>query len=606
MYRFENYDHSVLFSDLGACCEPKSHLSNTRENGKWGVVTYETSTVKGSLLVAHRDSKPENLTLNPQLKGWYGIFVGIPKCFWHTGEPQQINLRLSSDPGFRLFSTPKAEHFINEFLWKCADMTGSSVEIAKYNDGLYKVASLGWLRFVPMTETEVAAYLADQDRLDTKNLYCCYDMHDTFYENGGNVPLSPLDYIEDVNYSDAEWIALEDSAVYDGPPMCGDVERQQYGHEGYLHVQRWINSRKDMYKPMIDYGHKIGKKMCMSHRMGMWCIEFPLDAGHFMSTFFVNNKHLRCVDRDGLIIDQLSYAYPEVQDFMIRAFLNSAAYHPDAVQMMFNRGPVFLLFEEPVQNLFAQKYPGIDMRTLAVEDERVLDIHCEIMTGFVRRLRVALDEYCLQRGWKRIELHARGLNSLYDTRMRGVDLYTWAKEGLIDVVLSYPRRIHEHLPDEVWSDDTHTAIDLGKYTKYANECKSPMIWWSDDKPFYPPRPDHHGVMRGPVTLKQAIEEFVALEKEFGVTYYHDLLPRVMPSDEIIRRAQEAYDAGATHLSLWDTNARTCDPRWAIQSQLGHKDDLGKIDPEAVAFGHDDRCLRIGGIDISRYNPGIGG
>ena len=132
MFQFENYDHSVLFSDLGACCEPKCHLSETRENGKWGVVTYETATVKGSLLVAHRDSKPANLTLNPQLKGWYGVFVGIPKAFWHTAEPQQINLRLSSDPGFRLFATSKTEYFINEFLWKCADMTDVSVEIAKY------------------------------------------------------------------------------------------------------------------------------------------------------------------------------------------------------------------------------------------------------------------------------------------------------------------------------------------------------------------------------------------------------------------------------------------------------------------------------------------
>jgi len=365
-----------------------------------------------------------------------------------------------------------------------------------------------------------------------------------------------------------------------------------------------------MYPQMISYARQKGLKTCISHRMGHWLTQFPLDAGIFRSSVFEKNRHLRIEDRDGLMIDQLSYAYPEVQDIMVNNIVSSVAkYQPDAVQMMFNRGPVFLLFEEPVRRIFAQKYPGVDMRRLPVEDERVLDTHCAIMTGFVRKVRAALDAYCEQNGLPRVQLHARGHCSLYDSRMRGIDLETWAREGLIDVVLSYPRRIHEVLADDIWADEEHNEIDLEKFSRYVNELNDSdktTIWWSDDKPFYPPRPDHKGVMRGPETPQQAIAEYAALEK-YGVTYYHDLLPRRMTPEEFKRRALEAYQAGATHFSLWDTNARTIIlNEWAIESRLGHLDELESMDTSGVGFGHTERILKAGGVDFSRYNPAIGG
>ena len=345
-------------------------------------------------------------------------------------------------------------------------------------------------------------------------------------------------------------------------------------------------------------------------RMGMYCWEWPMDVGFPMTQFFMNHRHLRCIDHDGHPVDTLSLAYPEVQDYFIGHFLQAASYGPDAVQMVFSRGPVFVLFEEPARKIFAERYPGVEMRTLPVEDERVLEVHCDIITGFVRRLRAALDAYCEENGKPRIGLHARGLFSLYDSRLRGLDLYRWAEEGLISAVLNYPRRVHERLPEEVWADENHDAIDPEKYTQYVNsynESENTAIWWRDDFEFLPPRPDGKGVLRGPASLEECMREFMEIEEKFGVPFYAEILPRSMKPAEHKRRALDLYRMGVRHLAKWDTyDVMQFRDEWSVVSRLGHREELASMTDGENVLWHSERMLRVGDIDFSRYWPIIGG
>lgn len=608
MLTFENYDQATIVSDLGAVFEPKTNLSDDRVVNTWAVVPYETNQIKGTLLSAMANSKPEPVTFDPHLKGWYAIFVGLPSV--HVNAGPETHLKLSSDRAYREFRYRGLWRRIKEFFWKCADMTDEKVILAKMNEGIDKVEGACWFRFVPMTEEEVAAYQADQNRTDTRTMYCHYDMHDAYYHLGKTMNENPLIYTEILENSDIEWVTLENHKISDGPALCGDLKKMQLGAAGYEFTNQFLQRNPEVYPRMIERLHEMGRKVALAHRMGMWALGYPYDDGQFRNSFWNANKHLRCIDRDGQAIDAMSYAYPEVQDYMISLFMHSASFHPDAVQMMFNRCPVAILFEQPVLERFAQKYPGVDMRVLPLEDPRVREIHCEFMTAFVRKLRAALDQYTQERGWTRIELHVRTMCTVYDTLLMGVDLEQWAKEGLIDAIIHYPRRTREQLPDEVFADETHEAIDLAKYTKYANELNvgsKSVIYFSDDQPFYPPWPDHKGVMHGPADLKEALEEFVSIGKRYGIPFYYELMPRSMTPEEYRNRVQFAYDAGVNHLSLWDINSRwAVADQWPMVAKLGHRDELADLDVTSPVFGHEERVLNIGGIDYSRYVPCHGG
>ena len=79
----------------------------------------------------------------------------------------------------------------------------------------------------------------------------------------------------------------------------------------------------------------------------------------------------------------------------------------------------------------------------------------------------------------------------------------------------------------------------------------------------------------------------------------------MPCDEFKRRAVELYDLGAERFALWDTYGRA--PKrsmWAVAGYLGHKEELRDFDYKP--YSSVVSITKIGGVDISRYNPMWGG
>ena len=357
-----------------------------------------------------------------------------------------------------------------------------------------------------------------------------------------------------------------------------------------------------MLADLIGYGHRRGLKMCMSMRMGAWGMEFPYDQTYFSNRFKEAHPELRCVDRDGTPIDALSYAFPAVRSYVIGQFLFMADLGCDAVEMIFTRGVPYVLFEEPVLLRFREEY-GEDARTLPLDDPRLNALHCRIMTEFVRELRAALDE---QRGKAQTGLHARILYSLYDSRYVGLDVETWAREGLITGVISYPQRIRECLDGDVWAD-AGGKLDLEKYARYVRECPHSPIRRSGDFNTADPVPDTRGVLQGPRDQAARVRELMRLETEYGVRVYIEIMPRSMSAADYKARALELYDAGCGGISLWDTYCRAPQrSTWTMVRRLGHRDELPGFDPGEGTWYSFHRLLKVGGQDVSRYVPAWGG
>lgn len=593
----------VLFSDLGSLCEPKQNISPVRELYKWNVVPYETSDIKGSMLVSLQKGRPEDVALNPGLTGWYRIMVGQ-----YSGN-QMLSLKLTGDNGFAYIAPGNAggygSHNIEEVYWKSADMTGESVVIHKHIKSDPYSSAIAWLRFIPMDEHETAVFQEDQARKDTKRLYATHDMHGQLTIGS---PQSFADWsviLQNYEQSDVEWFSMENIFIFDGEAASGNADNLTYPRQCDETIQHVI---RNSYTPeylakLVNYGHDMGIKMCSSMRMGAWGIEFPYDQMYFVNQFMENNKEkYRCIDRDGTPIDALSYIYPEVRSYVIGQFVRMAKLGFDAVEMLYSRGVPYVLFEPPFVERFMKKY-GEDPRYLALDEPRVTDLRCEVLTEFVQELRSALDQALPER---KVGLHARCNFSLYDSRHIAVDVEEWAKQGLITAIISYPQRIREVLEGDLWQDESHTRLDLDKYYAYVRGEKS-SIRHSGDVDFVEPWPDSRGVLQGPKDQKERVQEFMNIEKTYGVPVYLEIMPRWMSPAEYKRRALELYELGAEHLSFWDTYARVPNRvQWSMLRRLGHKDELASFEDGAGEYYSYRRIMRVGEKDVSRYLPAWGG
>lgn len=598
----------VIFSDLGSVCQPQENISPLREMGKWNAVSYETAEVQGTLLAALGSSFPEDVRLCPNLTGWYKIYVGIPAC-WSSGSRSLLNIGLTGDNILTHFSHQAQPYFarqqIQEAFWRCADMTGQDVVINKYAQGKALDAVVAWIRFVPMDEAEVETFQKDQARTDTKRIYATNDMHGMLCSYGLQAPEQWHSVIDDFDQSDAEWLSFENIRLFvDSDPSTGSWETFAFPREVDRRVQRLFRDSFTfpMLKDLIDYGHSKGLKICSSQRMGAWGMEFPFDQCYFDSRFFLSHQHLRCIDRDGDPISSLSYLYPEVQNCIIGHLLDMAKLGVDAVELIATRGIPYILFEQPFIDAFMEKY-GEDPKTLPLDEPRVMALRCELLTGFFRRVRNALDETC---GKDKVRIHLRCLFSLYDNRYIGIDVERLVREGIVQGIISYPQQLREVLPEELWQPDGK-HIDLEKYHRAVIQGNEPLIQRNTDFDFLPPTLDTRGVPQGPESQKARVQEFMELERQYGVTVWFDILPRIMMPAEIQARALDLYRCGAERLSLWDTYsrapARLC---WSMMRRLGHKEELESWDSGEGTWYRTCRVLKYGKMDCSRYMPTWGG
>ncbi len=595
----------LIFSNLGDICCPAASISKYRVKNKWCSYNYETNKISGTMLVSVSGSSAADVVISPKASGWYKIFVGLYGFYCRETE---INMKLSDDLAFSSLSPclecKYSEHFVEDVFWRCADMTGQDIIIGKHLLNNDKDACIAWVRLVPMTDKEINDYTEDNARSDTKRLYLANDMHNKLCFEDMSDKKAWLSVVEAYKNTDAEWLAIEDLYLNQGKLDNCSFEDFAFAnaHDRNFYGQFEKNYDSDVLKLIVARGHEFGIKMAVSLRVAFWGAEYPCDLHYFEKPFGKQHPEYRCIDRDGDVTEYFSFAYTQVQDYIIEQFVNAAKSGCDAIQPLFSRGWPFILFEEPFLTLFSERY-GEDARVLPLDDPRTVELKCEIMTAFMRRLRKRIDEVSND---KRIEIHAKVLFSVYDNRLVGLDLEAWAREGLVDRIISDQRRIREVLDDSVWQDDSQEKIDLTKYKSFIRSYPEQTIQYDYDY-IFPPCADSKGVLKGPETQQQRIAEFMELENKYGMVVYIEIMPREMSPEEIKERALEIYNCGCGHIGLWDTNSRVVrTAEWTMWRRIGHKDELASYSSGQNELFKKVRLLKFGNKNVRSYKPLWGG
>jgi len=582
----------IILSDLAEACINKEVLSTARRTDKWETISYETATISGTMLSAFELASPQPAKIKVNLSGWHKIYVSL------MGNPQNNRsfLKLTGDKALSAFTTDyvdihrvmwKWESFEESF-WKCADLTGQDIEIVKRNGTCLVGSHVAWFRFVPMTEEEVQEWKAEDARTDTKRIFATTDM---FSVHVFEAPVTLNDWlirIENLKHSDVEILTLDRDQNFehyvDPHSENASFLNEERKALSYLYP---AHSKDATFTALINYAHEIGIKAYISRRMGLPNdAPFPYDQEAYGIPFSKEHPEYRCINRDGVPTDVLSFAYPEVQQYVIDQFVDFAKLDCDGITLIYTRGIPYVLFEKPVLDAFAQRYPGLDPRELPLADPRIQRVHCTIMTEFMRKLRFAMDGACIKLGRRKMAIHAYVGTSLSDNRMFGLDVETWARERLIDSISAYPLKIRERLED-VMQKSHPDRIDLAAYSKKQRE-------------------GYHKILHRYVEYAQHIElehvrEYVALSKQYPVKVYFDLL-REMSNEDCERLSAALCENGAERFSLWDIDSvSTIKSQWAASSRLGHLEDIRKgqlvKEPSTVY-----RILFIGGKNIGAYNP----
>jgi len=593
--------NEVIISDLASVFQPSQAIAPIGDKAHWRKVPYRSGKIEGTLLSSLGTGRPDDVSFDPKLTGWYRVYVAIPNV-----ASSELHLKLTKDPGFFKIIPLHAYDcalFLEESLWRCCDMTGQSITISKANMNEVKEprSMLAWLRFVPMEEAEVEAYLADVARQDTKRIYATDDMHNRLCWDIIDRPGVWDGVLLPYEASDVEWLSLEDIACF----TRGEIPTDRIEDFSFIRsVDKMVQTQAAEYDSikvlshLVKNGREKGIKMSVSLRMGAWTMGFPYDQCYFDNAFYFDNPHLRCVGREGTPIASLSYAFEEVQDYIINRLVTLAATGCDAVTLISHRGGPYMLFEKPVADRFFAAY-GIYPYTLPLDDPRLNGIHCQIMTEFFQKLRNALDKTYPER---RVDIHLRTQWSVYDTQYYAMDCEDLAKKGLVDALIVYPLRYREIIDPEFCQDG---VIDLDAYRNFVEmKAPRPFIRNYDSATCYPPYPDSAGVPRGPETTAQCVREWMALEHQYDVKVYMEIMPRIMEPETMRQRALELYDAGAERIGLWDTYSRASrNAMWTLTRKLGHKEEL-KAMKEPYYQIH--RIHEIIGMDISRNHPSWGG
>ncbi len=581
-----------MITDFSKISRPTEHLAGSMSRHQWELVTYSTTACDGTMLFSRAKTTPQPVTFETGLQGWHRIYV----CLF-SGEAMKccLSLRLDGDPAPAYFTQGhvnpgfwSAYENCEESFWKCADLTGKQITVAKpYGTAAAKIG-LMWLRFEPMSEEEVKAHCADFTRRDTRRLHAHSDMDWISMAR----PFDMDEYcsmIEEYAAADVEVASVEVySALADfSRPDTENADLYDSRAESQAALDK---CRKEVYTEYLRRARGYGIKLYAAHRMGLSNFVVPYDMITCASLPFAQeNPQWYCRDRDGEAITFLSYAFRETQDFMIARFMEMIELGFEGATLILTRG-IHLLFEEPVLARFRELYPDADPCRLSLDDPRLSRVRCEIMTGFVRRLRKAFDKYSNEHNRPRLAINPIICYGITDNLRLGIDPETWAAEGLVDSFVVANMKTWEE--EELFRDDTDPSLlSVEKYAEAKRRAaKGPIS-------------RHHG--NDLELMISNCPDYMEIARKHGVKIYFEMpWEGTTPPEELRNYAMRLYAAGAENLSLWDCYVLRVihRPEWQISSKLGHKNELAAMPDSNAGYRSLYRITTLNGRSLASYNP----
>jgi lysophospholipase L1-like esterase len=567
--QWQHASKAELITDMTRCT-PSDALSNRREHAMWKVFEYETAEFSGNCLSVGRESSAPDLTLKLDKRGWHAVYIGLSTI---TGlvrpEKNNVEVKLTSDPAYtrltnRLDLASPRRDVLEEVFLGAADLSDNDLHFST----VYEMpARVHYVRTIPLADAEVAALIADCEQKATRTSVATFDgfswIH-PFRPQGRADLAATFSAYRDSDFK-TWWFQVGGADLVHHPSRVGNLMGNRLDtfprsvDREYVESVRHLHSKGiDPLQVAVEEAHAQDAEILICLRAAGWKGAPPWEE-FFMSEFYEAHPEWRCIDHDGTPTMHLSYAVEEVQNHLIDVYREALQRDADGAGFLFHRGMPMILWEEPFCRRFIEEF-GEDPRQLAENDPRVFQLRAEIVTRFIRKIRVVLDETSEQRHKpeRRLKLAVSTFATPADNRKFGLDVERWIAEGLIDQI------------GIAWFA-YHTS---GLKTKSGDTSYYARITEGTDVKIFP----------------------------FYVGW------KMNSAAGLLSRVARDYDEGADGIAVWDPNQFVewqsgKNPYWPLVSKLGHREQLrdGSLLYKPVATP----LTRLGGNHYSHWYPNTG-
>ncbi len=543
----------IYVSDMDRC-KPPTALTSRSQRGAWRTLEYETPQFCGTMIMVNPETGAPDVTYPLDLHGLHAISIGIHpsdigQIDWHnsSGDVVWLRAKLTDDPSFVVLEWDPGGHLkrrrLEEIFWKVADLTGQHITFSQFslregtNDhpelGDHSPARIAYIKLVPLTDQEALLFEADRANQSNKRLQGHTDISNVLRAGTIESIWEELESYRDSDFERIHWEAGSGDLL-NYPSKIGrtfdQITPPDYGrkYDRYLHEgwNRMIAAGIDPFGEAVAYAHSMGLGFHAAYRLAGWTYPPPLLDYAFANGLYDRHPEWRCKDRDGRDQTRLSYAFSEVQDFCISVLQEVAlSYSVDGITLLYNRRPPYLDYEEPLVEGFKTS-AGKSPFDVPPDDPEWLRYRASMLTIFMRRVREAMNAAAITRG-QPIEISACILGSIEDNLFFGIDVETWAREGLVDTLMPYSNAPYAlPVPTDTWS--------------------------------------------GP----EQVQPFTDAVSGTNCRLAMNVMPRFMPPEEFRRMAKMLYDAGSESLFFWDSYQRDHHRGyWNALRRLGHRDEI---------------------------------
>ena len=431
--------------------------------GNWQVLPYRSRLYEGYMLrTVHADAATLRIPLGRS--GWHAVSLVIGHA---SGGDSYVEARLTGEERWLLVADAYCSYGPEESLgtrsrlheepWRLADLTGRDLEI-RFPQGWGRGRNVGGhgalyaVRVVPLSADEVPVAASCR--------------HQPLVLFASDRP----------PFFSARFAADEWDAVCFNNVVLGGVKAFSYPSTIMVQspkdawmlppqLQAWQNhTGDDPLQQGIDTAHGSGKRFWMTIRPQSWVHAIPCFDQLIRAPFFVVHPEYRCLEADGTPLSTLSVAFPAVREYLGAVFAETLDRGADGITILFNRGFALARYEDPVRERFRELY-GVEARELPDSDPRLHRVWAEFITAWIRELRAMLDAKGPTPLVKRRELTVMVGPCLEWNLAYGIDVEAWAKAGLVDVVMPYPRHTHTDRFGDTYIKQPDGWIDIAAYVR---------------------------------------------------------------------------------------------------------------------------------------------
>ncbi len=418
----------ILIRELDKAVDRNVLQTDRKQTNRWRAIPYESEEFAGVMLGEGGGTDQQPIAIRLGAKGVYRIYLGLYGGY----NARQIHVKLSDDSSsdaIPIQVTVNRTLVISETFWKEADLTDKNLILEGSGDAR-QPSALAYVRLESAPEKK-----------DVHPLVITNDGHGIFYGPKPKRPEDLLKTFEDIPDGTCMRMLLWGNGSADNcnyPTKVGHFYPNaglQLTWAGDLarNLGIWKEKGWDSLQTVRDYARTREWEFHVYIRMEAFKSPFPFDVQE-NSDFFNDHPQYHCLDRDGQRVNRLSYAYPEVQQYMLRLIKEIADYEPDGVCLCFVRGVPLVLYEPIMVEGFKKEY-GLDPRELKELDPRWMEYQSTVLTSFVKQVKKSLKPN------QRLSVIVPATE--LDCKRWGLDVATWVREGIINDLFPTGQRFDE-------------------------------------------------------------------------------------------------------------------------------------------------------------------